>query len=287
MMENAAMVETARDAYIYGVPLVSQWSTMYEFSIDKSGAQYKGPFNTVLNIARVFTPEDTAFVTPNSDTPYTFAGLDLRAEPVVITVPRMEKERYFVFQLLDLYTFSFAYIGTRTTGNEGGSYLIAGPGWNGETPSGITKVIRSETGLVSVVGRTQLFDPGDLENVKRIQSSYRVEPVSSFSGTAAPPAASGVEWLRPMSPTTERTSPELFSLLAFLLRFCQPPHPSEAALRQRFVEIGIQPGKPFDVNQRPAEWRAAMVQGMAEGQKIIDAKRESLSGKDGHAFRRP
>ncbi len=224
-METASIVERAREAYIYGVPLVSQWGTMYEFSIDKSSPQYKGPFNTVLNIARVFTPEDTAFVTPNSDTPYTFAGLDLRAEPVVITVPEMAKERYFVFQLMDLYTFNFAYIGSRTTGNNGGSYLIAGPKWSGETPQGITKVIRSETDLVSVVGRTQLFNPADLDNVKKIQAGYKVEPLSTFSGTPAPPPPPAVDWVRPLSAGTERTSPEFFSLLAFLLQFCQPPAP--------------------------------------------------------------
>ena len=109
----------AKDAYIYGVPMVALYQAIYAYSLDKSGPQYRGPFNSILNIARVFTPDDTAFVTPNSDTPYSFAGLDLRAEPVVITIPKMEKNRYFVFQLMDLYTFNFAYIGSRTTGNEG------------------------------------------------------------------------------------------------------------------------------------------------------------------------
>jgi hypothetical protein len=81
----------AREAYIYGVSMVAQYKTMYAYSIDKGGRQYMGPFDSILNIARVFTPEDTAFVTPNSDTPYSFAGLDLRAEPAIITIPKMEK----------------------------------------------------------------------------------------------------------------------------------------------------------------------------------------------------
>jgi hypothetical protein len=102
----------AKDASIYGVPTVDQDKVMYAFSIDKTCPQYKGRWNTILNIARVFMPKDTAFVTPNSDTPYSFAGLDLRAEPMVILVPKIEKNRYFVFQLMDLYTFNFAYIGS-------------------------------------------------------------------------------------------------------------------------------------------------------------------------------
>src|SRR5579863_4189432 len=108
LLDNPTVVRSiAKDAYIYGVPMVALYQAIYAYSIDKNGPQYRGPFNSILNIARVFTPEDTAFVTPNSDTPYSFAGLDLRAEPLIITIPKMEKNRYFVFQLMDLYTFNF------------------------------------------------------------------------------------------------------------------------------------------------------------------------------------
>ena len=275
----------ARDAYVYGVPMVDQWKTMYAFAIDKSNPQYKGPFNSVLNIARVFTPADDAFVTPNSDTPYSFLGLDLRAEPVVLTVPRIEKNRYFVFQLMDLYTFNFAYIGTRVTGNDGGIYLVAGPKWQGETPKGVSKVLRSETELVSVVGRTQLFNPADLENVKTIQAGYKVQPLSAFAGTPPPVAAPDVQWHKPLAPETGRTSsPEFFDLLAFLLQFTQPPHPSEVALHQRFARLGIEPGKPFDAGKLPPDVRAAVVDGMADGQRQIDDKRASLGGKTDALF---
>jgi hypothetical protein len=274
----------AADAYVYGVPLVDQYKTMYAFSIDKTNPNYKGPFNSILNIARVFTPEDTAFVTPNSDTPYSFIGLDLRAEPVVLTVPKMEKDRYFVFQLLDLYTFNFDYIGSRVTGNEGGTFLIAGPHWQGETPKGITKVIRSETDLASVVGRTQLFNPGDLDNVKKIQSGYKVQPLSAFLGTPPPPSAPDVQWIKPIPPGQDRGSLEFFDQLAFLLQFAQPPHPSEVALRERFAKIGIEPGKPFDASKLSPDIQKALTEGMAEGQKRIDDKRASLGGKTDALF---
>jgi len=274
----------ARDAYVYGLPMVDTYRVMYAYSVDKGNPQYKGPFNSVLNIARVFTPDDTAFVTPNSDTPYTFAGLDLRSEPVVITVPKMEAKRYFVFQLMDLYTFNFAYIGSRTTGNEGGNYLITGPGWTGTAPKGISKVIPSETSLLSVVGRTQLFNPADLANVKTIQAGYKVQPLSSFEGTPAPPAAPAVDWVKPISPTEERTSLAFFNEFAFLLQFAQPPHASEVALRKRFAEIGIVPGKPFNASSLSPALQEALKQGMLDGQKQIDEKRASLHGKTDQLF---
>ena len=173
----------AREAYIYGVPMVTVYSTLYEFSVDKGNPQYKGPFNSILNVARVFTPDDTAFVTPNSDTPYTFIGPDLRAEPMVLTVPAMEKNRYFVFQMMDLYTFNFDYIGSRTTGNDGGDFLIAGPGWKGPTPKGITKVIRSETQLVNVVGRTQLFNPAISTTSRRSRPATSCSRCPNFSAS--------------------------------------------------------------------------------------------------------
>jgi len=273
----------AREAYVYGVPMLAEYQTMHTFSIDTGNRQYKGPFNTLLNIARVFTPADTAFVTPNSDTPYSFAGLDLRAEPVVISVPKMEPTRYFVLQLMDLYTYNFDYIGSRTTGNNGGHYLIAGPDWRGAVPDGITQVIRAETELVSMVGRTQLLNPGDLDNVKRIQAGYRVQPLSAFLGSPPPPAPAAVQWPRPLTPEAMRSSPAFFAQLAFLLQFA-PVHPSEVALRERFARIGIVPGKPLDVAALPASTVQAMQQGMADGQREIDQRRAALAGHSDTLF---
>ncbi len=273
----------AKDAYIFGVPMLGEYKTMYAFSIDKNNSQYKGPFDSILNFARVFTPADTAFVTPNSDTPYSFAGLDLRAEPAVITIPKMEKNRYFVFQLMDLYTFNFAYIGSRTTGNDGGTYLIAGPGWSGDTPKGISKTFQAETQFVSVVGRTQLFNPADLPNVKRIQAQYKVQPLHDFLHTAAPAAPPAPDWPKPISPA-EQTSLAFFNQLAFLLQFAMPPHSSEVELRNQFAKIGIVPGKPYDASSFSPEVQAALKAGIDDGQKAIDAKRASMGGKTDTLF---
>src|SRR5882672_11387717 len=273
----------AKEAYIYGVPMVTVYSTLYEFSVDKGGPQYKGPFNSILNVARVFTPDDTAFVTPNSDTPYTFIGPDRRAEPMVLTVPAMEKNRYFVFQMMDLYTFNFDYVGSRTTGDNGGDFLIAGPNWKGPTPKGITKVIRSETQLVNVVGRTQLFNPGDLDNVKKIQAGYNLRPLSEYLGKPAPPPAPEVNWIKPMKPSEQSKSLEFFNQLAFLLQFTSV-NPDEASLRKRFESIGIVPGKTFDTASLSDARKMALSNGMADGQKEIDAYRASLGGKSADLF---
>src|ERR1700734_2003184 len=160
-----------QEAYIYGFPLVDNYPAEYAYFLDRQNSEFKAPWNQIANLPRVFTPADVAVQTPNSDTPYSWLGLDLRAEPIVLTLPPMDrKDRYFSVQLTDAYTFNFDYLGTRTTGNEGGNFLVAGPNWKGEMPKGIKKVLRSETELIIVVYRTQLFDPGDIDNVKKIQA---------------------------------------------------------------------------------------------------------------------
>ena len=150
----------AKEAYIYANPMVDGYRIQYAYFVNRESPEFKAPWNQLRNIPRVFTPEDKAVQTPNSDTPYSMIGLDLRAEPMVLTVPPIEKGRYFSIQLIDLYTHNFAYIGSRATGNDGGSFLIAGPGWKGKTPKGVKQVIRSETELALACYRTQLFNPG-------------------------------------------------------------------------------------------------------------------------------
>src|ERR1700730_3635362 len=155
----------ARDAYIYGFPMVDNYRVMYAYAVDRNSPEFKAPFNEIRNIPRVFSPEDKAIQTPNSDTPYSFAWLDLRAEPIVLTLPSIENNRYFSVQMIDLYTYNFDYLGSRSTGNDGGSFLVAGPGWRGDVPAGIKRVIQAETDIVFLGYRTQLFNPGDLDNV--------------------------------------------------------------------------------------------------------------------------
>ncbi|MGH7851515.1 MAG: DUF1254 domain-containing protein, partial [Thermodesulfobacteriota bacterium] len=116
--------QIAEQAYIYGFPMIMNYGTMYEYSIDRSSSQFKAPFNQIYNTARVYTPEDTAVITPNSDTPYSFAGMDLRAEPIVLCVPGVEKGRYYSVQLVDMYTYNIGYIGSRATGNGAGCYMV-------------------------------------------------------------------------------------------------------------------------------------------------------------------
>jgi len=273
----------AKEAYIYGYPMVDSYRILHAYFVNRESPEFKAPWNQLTNTPRVYTPDDTAVQTPNSDTPYSMAGLDLRADPIVLTVPAIEKERYFSIQLIDAYTHNFDYIGSRATGNGGGSFLIAGPGWRGETPPGITKVIRSETELLLAAYRTQLYNPGDIENVKKVQAGYKVQPLSAFLGQPAPKAEPPINFVDPLTPAQQKTSLELFNVLNFLLQFC-PTDPSETDLMARFARIGVGPGKTFGSRSLSPETKQAIEAGIADAwadaetlKKRVDAK-EVTSG---------
>lgn len=253
----------AREATIYGFPLVDSYRIQYGYFADRGGPEFKAPWNAIFNNARVYTPDDRAIQTPNSDTPYSYVGADLRAEPLVFTVPAIEQGRYYSLQFIDMYTFNFAYVGSRTTGNDAGSFLLTGPGWKGETPPGIKDVIECETELAFVLYRTQLFNPDDIEQVKAIQAGYRVQPLSAFLGHEAPSATRPINFRRPLAPEHQKTSPAFFEILDSVLQFC-PVHPSETDLRARFATIGIQGRGSFHVSDQSAEGQKALSDGMAD-----------------------
>jgi hypothetical protein len=253
----------AKDLYIYGFPMVDNYRIMYSYYVDSNDKEYKGGWNEVHGEARVYTPEDKAVQTPNSDTPYSFAGVDLRAEPVVLTMPAVEPSRYYSAQFIDLYTYNFAYVGSRTTGNDGGNFLLAGPSWKGATPAGIKQVIRCETNLAGIVIRTQLFGKDDLDKVKAIQEGYRVHTLSQFLNAKAPAAAPNIDFVKPVAGADEKKSIEVFNVMNFLLQFC-PTDSSETALMARFAKIGVGAGKHIEVATLTPEMKQALADGIQD-----------------------
>jgi len=260
----------ARDAYVYGFPLIMNLKTFYEYAIDADSPNYKGPVNEAACDARLFTPADTSVVTPNSDTPYCMFWMDLRSEPVVLTVPEVEGDRYYGAQLIDLYTHNFAYVGTRTNNNRAGSFLLAGPGWSGDNPAGISDVLRSETDIIFSIIRTQLFGPDDLEQVVAIQAQYRLQPLSEFLGQDSPAQADPVH-------VPEWKAGSEFTLAAFdyidaALRLVDI-HPDEADMLARFAELGLGASGGFSTDALEpdvlAELEAGLQQGIADMRALL------------------
>lgn len=252
----------AKEAYIYGFPMVDSYRIQYSYFINPQSPEYKGPWNQVHSVARVFTPADTAVQTPNSDTPYSMLGADLRAEPLVLFVPPIN-DRYYSLQFIDGYTYNFAYVGSRTTGNEGGLYLLAGPNWNGPTPEGIKEVIKADTDFALVAYRTQLLGTDDLSNVQKIQAGYKAEPLSTFLKKSTTPDAPALEWPTPLSPEDQKTSLRFFDLLDFQLKYA-PTLPTEQDIRARFASIGLTGDGKFNSDNLSPEMQEAFKAGMVD-----------------------
>jgi len=267
----------AKEAYIYASPMVDGYRIIHTYYMSPANPEYKGAMNQLVSEARVYTPEDKTVQTPNSDTPYSFFGADLRTEPLVLTVPEIDPKRYYSIQFIDAYTFNFHYVGSRATGNSAGKFLLAGPGWKGEKPEGIKEVITSETNLVLGIYRTQLFGPDDLDNVKTVQAGYRLESLSEYLGTAPPTAAPALHYAEPLSKEAQNTSPEVFGILNFILTAYCPTVPSESALMARFAKINVGPGKTFDLSAFSPEVQQAINEGIADAwQEFDEFKKDKL-----------
>jgi len=251
----------AEQGFIYGLPLVMNYAVMNEFAVDRKSGQFKAPFNEIHNDHHVATPADTAVITPNSDTPYSFLWVDLRAEPMVISVPAVDKKRYYSVQMIDGNTYNYGYIGSRATGSDAGDYLIVGPDWKGQAPAGIKKVFTSTTPFGLTLIRTQLFNAADMPNVEKVQAGYKAQPLSQFLKQPAPPAAPKIDFV---PATTAGIKDNYFEYLDAALQFV-PPSEEDKEIRAKLASIGIGPGKTFAFKELSPEHKAAVLLGMKEG----------------------
>jgi hypothetical protein len=258
--------DIAEAGFIYGLPIVMNYGVMYEYAVDRDSGQFKAPFNQIKNEPNVFTYKDTAVPTPNSDTPYSFVWMDLRAEPVVLSVPAVDSKRYYSVMLCDGNTYNYGYIGSRATASEAGDYMVVGPDWKGATPPGIKKVFQSSTQF-SVAGyRTQLFNPDDLDDVKKVQAGYKVQTLSDYLKQRATTAAARIDFPKI---DKELVKTNFFEYLDFALQFA-PAQENEKEIRAQLARIGVGPGKTMNFKDLSIEDKLEIGLGMKEGDRKVD-----------------
>lgn len=281
---DAEITAIAKEAYLYGYPMVRIYGEMYASAIDTQSPDYKKPFNELYLSARPDTPADKRPETASNDTLYAGAWLDLRREPLVLTVPALEDSRYYSVQLMDLFSCNFDYVGTRTAGSQGGRFLIAGPDWKGEKPEGIERVIQSDTAFAHALIRVQLLNPQDLPNVEKIQGAFALEPLSQYAGTDAPPEVAPVDF--PAYSEEDMRTPAFFPLMNFLMQFVSVPQ-DEAEMMARFGKVSIGAGKPFSMEEMAENEKKAYQSGVDGAIADLDAARKGdlIKGADMHGTR--
>jgi hypothetical protein len=250
----------AKEAYIYGFPIVDNYRVQYAYFVNKNIPSTRA-VGTRSTTPQGCTRPDKA-IKLRIGYSYSAVGADLRAEPLVLTVPPSSKTAT---------THCSSSTATPTTlptwaaapGNGGGKYLLVGPNWKGDKPEGINDVIRSDTDLAFVLYRTQLFGPSDIDSVKKIQAGYQVQPLSVYLNQPPPTPAPAIDFVPPLPPDQEKTSPQFFEILNFALRFA-PTLALREDLRARFATIGIGPDGNFDADKLSPEMRNAIEGGMAD-----------------------
>jgi hypothetical protein len=269
----------AEDAYVYGYPLVLMDLTRQVLTavpkVDEK--RHKAPVNQICHVQEFLTPADTDVVSPNADTLYSVAWLDLSREPMVLSVPEMGK-RYYVMQMLDAWTNVFASPGTRTTGSGKGDFAVVGPNWKGKLPDGV-KELKSPTNLVWIIGRTQTNGKDDYAAVHAIQKQYRLTPLGARGKEYAPPDNVPVEKgvdvkTPPVEQVAKMDAATFFARLNTLMKDNPPAGGDDDALK-RFASIGVAPGKPFDLTKLDAAAAKGVEKGiLAAREKIVaDAKK--------------
>ncbi|NOX61112.1 MAG: DUF1254 domain-containing protein [Chloroflexi bacterium] len=258
----------AEEAYIFAYPMLENYKTMYGQAVNEHSPGFQAPFNQFHHFRQLLGPEFTEVVAPNNDTLYSMAWLDLRTEPLVLSLPDFG-ERYFVTHMIDLYTHNIEYIGARTTGFQGGDFLLVGPDWNGETPENVDGVRRSETQFVFILHRTAVNGEHDAPEVIALQEQFRLTPLSAWMGQPAPSPAPRPDF--PPYDDEKAKSAEFITYFNFLMGFADI-HPSEQALFEKFAKIGVAPGASFKADALDPTLRKAIDEGVADGlEKIKEA----------------
>lgn len=254
---NEDVTALAQEAYIYGYPLVIMDATKHSSINEENQTQ----FNQFVNLREFPSPNFHEVVSPNADTLYSSAWLDLSQGPIVLSVP--EISRYYLLPILDEWTNVIASIGTRTNGGMKGSYAIVGPNWTGTLPTGIQE-IRSPTNFVWIIGRTETKGPNDYEAVHKIQDQYTLAPLNGkpSKSTNYKPA----KGLPPVEQVAKMDGIAFFTKLSELLSKDAPPQLSQdEAMIQKMAKIGIVPGKNFNpIALTDVDWDKAAKKGLEQ-----------------------
>ena len=281
-ISNDEIREIAKEAYTYGYPMVDNYRNLYSAIFPLASVQTRPLFNRITHVTELVDPDDTQVITPNSDTLYSYLPLDLRDEPIVLTLPDLSvvggnSNRYYSVQLIDLYTHNFDYLGSRTTGNNGGTFLIVGPNWDGKIPDNIEidrdKIFPCESEIALALYRTQVFNQDDLDTVvNEIQPRYTAQSLSKFLGNGLLSVKSiGNREAWPVPPDdTDIKRPLVFGYINFLLGLV-PPHPTELGLMKEFEKINVGRGLVFQVQDLPLDQRRAIKLGIQDALREKDA----------------
>lgn len=267
--------EIGLDAYTYGYPMVLMDTTRRVSTNAGAPGRLRAPMN---DFSHMQTYPDAAFkdvVRPNADTLYSSLWYDVGKEPLVLTLPKTAG-RYHVVPIMDMWTEVFATLGTRTTGNDGGTVALVGPHWQGKLPQGM-RMVRSPTDMGWIIGRIQTNGPADYDHVHGLQAGYDAAPLSQWGksrAAAMPTVDSSVDMKTPPVVQVAQMTPG-----AFFARFAEvmkrnPPHATDYAILLRMERVGLVPGQDFDLAKADPAVQRGLTRAAADAyQRMLDRRK--------------
>lgn len=276
-----SIFETARNATVFFYPTLEHYKTMYIQSV-VAGLRFTAPFNSFFHATTLATPASRSVVSPNVDTLYSIAWLDLRAEPLVLSVPQVTNQdgvtpRYYSMQMIDAYTYNFAIVGSRTTSNNPQEFVIAGPNWKGRIRSTV-RVLRSKTDYVFLLGRTRVYNDSDAHWV-----SQNIQPHYTLTGYKSRMPSPKPTNLPPFLPLNVNDTdmrdgrtlniferPEVFTFVNFLLGYMDV-YDGDRTKFEMYSEIGIGPNISFTPVLGDRSLYIAILLGVRAGYNLIFA----------------
>jgi hypothetical protein len=259
----------AEEAFFYGYPLVLMAVSRDVLTTGRG----KAPVNHFHHLREFPDHTFTDVVSPNADTLYSSAWIDVSREPLVLSLPDTDG-RYYLMPLLDAWTNVFASPGKRTTGTQKGDYAITGPRWRGGLPADLQE-LRAPTEIIWLIGRTQTNDKSDVAAVNELQDQYKLIPLSSWKLGDAPrikPIGSlPIDTVTsPVDQVARMDARTFFGRFAELLRG-NPPYVTDAAMIEKLDHIGIVPGHSFAEGTFDSAGVTALEAGARDGLKKIIA----------------
>ena len=272
---SAEAQQIAAAAYVFGYPLITMDVTKDQMTAVPAPTP-SGQAAPINQFAKAPTSPNASFTTavsPNADTLYSTAWLNLSKEPIVLSVTTTNG-RYYLMPMLSAWTDVFASPGKRTTGTDAGNFAIVGPGWNGTLPGGLTK-IKAPTEMVWIIGWTQQNGPADIPAVNALQAHYKLTPLSAWGTNYTPPTNvsvnPNVDTKTPPVVQVANITPATYYGKMATLMVPNPPSTLDKPVVDQMARIGIVAGKPFDWNGLNTTMQKAVTQGAKDGLAQVNA----------------
>ncbi|MQY34046.1 hypothetical protein SRB17_20120 [Streptomyces sp. RB17] len=263
------LADLAAETYVFAYPLVLMELTKRQMTSKYAPEVGHAPINTFAHAPAFPDAAFESVVSPNVDTLYSVAWLDLSAGPVQLSVPDTDG-RYYMLELLDAWTNVFACPGTRTTGNEAAEFALVGPGWQGELPDGVQR-IDAPTATVWCIGRTYTDTVADYPAVHAVQAGYRLTPLGGSTSAAEPGPGPVDAVTAPVDQVATLDAATFFAMTAHLLA-TNPERAADAPMTEALERLGVIAGRPFDWDALTPDEQKQIARGAADGLKRVEER---------------